>query len=158
MDANPGAIGDRAGTRSSSRAVLRQPAGPWQVFLLTGLAWLLIAVIVLQFTPASAAAAGALAGVAVLLCASGESLITSANSGLPPRSRLARYALAALLAGGLAPSVSSRAGRQASATATAPGTRRGLRDPMPARRRHGSARSDGQSRGCHVARTKEAGA
>jgi hypothetical protein len=105
MDANPGAIGDRAGTRSSSRVVLRQPAGPWQVFLLTGLAWLLIAVIVLQFTPASAAAAGALAGVAVLLCASGESLITSANSGLPPRSRLARYALAAVLAGGLAPSV-----------------------------------------------------
>jgi two-component system sensor histidine kinase KdpD len=89
-------MGERAGTRSSSRAVLRQPAGPWQVFLLTSLAWLLIAVIVLRFAFASAAAAGALAGVAVLLCASGESLITSANSGLPPRRRLAGYALAAV--------------------------------------------------------------
>jgi two-component system sensor histidine kinase KdpD len=89
-------MGERAGTRSGSRAVLRQPAGPWQVFLLTGLAWLLIAVIVLRFTLASAAAAGALGGVVVLLCASGESLITSANSGLPRRSRLARYALAAV--------------------------------------------------------------
>jgi hypothetical protein len=28
MDANPGAMGEREGTRSSSRAVLRQPAGP----------------------------------------------------------------------------------------------------------------------------------
>jgi signal transduction histidine kinase len=70
MDANPGAIGERAGTRSSSRAALRQPAGRWQVFLLTGLAWLLIAVIVLRFTLISAAVAAALAGVAVLLCAS----------------------------------------------------------------------------------------
>ena len=96
MDANPGATGERAGTRSSSRAALRQPAGPWQGFLLTGLAWLLIAVIVLQFTLASAAAAGALAGVVVLLCASGESLITSAGSGLPPRRRPAGYALAAV--------------------------------------------------------------
>ena len=69
MDANPGATGERAGTRSSSRAVLRQPADPWQYFLLTGLAWLLISVIVLRFTLASAAAAGALAGVAALLCA-----------------------------------------------------------------------------------------
>jgi two-component system, OmpR family, sensor histidine kinase KdpD len=77
--------------------VPRQPAGPWQVFLLMDLAWLLIAVIVLRFTLASAAAAGALAGVAVLLCASGESLITSAGSSLPQRSRLAGYALAAVL-------------------------------------------------------------
>lgn len=96
MDANPGAIGERAGTRSSSRAALRQPAGRWQVFLLTGLAWLLIAVIVLRFTLISAAVAAALAGVAVLLCASGESPITSAGSGLPPRRRPARYALAAV--------------------------------------------------------------
>jgi two-component system, OmpR family, sensor histidine kinase KdpD len=97
MNANPGTTGEHAGTRSSSRAVLRQSAGPWQVFLFTGLAWLLIAVIVLQFTLASAAAAGALVGVAVLLCASGESLITSADSCLPPRSRLAGYAMAAVL-------------------------------------------------------------
>ena len=96
MDANPGATGERAGTRSSSRALRRRPASPWQGFLLTGLAWLLIAVIVLRFTLASAAAAGALAGVVVLLCASGESLITSAGSGLPPRRRPAGYALAAV--------------------------------------------------------------
>ena len=33
--------------------------------------------------------------------------------------------------------------------ATAPGTRRGLQDPMPARCRHGSTRPDGQSRVSH---------
>jgi hypothetical protein len=139
MDANPGAMGERAGTRSSSRAVLRQPARPWQFFLLTGLAWLLISVIVLRFPLTSAAAAGALAGVAVLLCASGESLITSANSGLPPRSRLAEYALA----------------EAARPIAHADRMRTAL---LAARCRHGSARPDGQSRGCHVVRTKEAGA
>jgi hypothetical protein len=137
MDANPGTTGERAGTRSSSRAVLQQPAGPWQVFLLTGLAWLLIAVTVLQFTLASAA--GALVGVVVLLCASGESLITSANSGLPPRRRLARMPWPQCWQAARRRPCSSRAGRQASATATAPGTRRGLQDPMPARCRHGSA-------------------
>jgi hypothetical protein len=55
MDANPGATGERSGTRSSRQAVLRQPAGPWQVFLLMDLAWLFIAVIVLQLTRAPAA-------------------------------------------------------------------------------------------------------
>jgi hypothetical protein len=84
MDANPGATGERAGTRSSSRAALRQPAGPWQVFLLMGLAWLLIAVIVLHFTFTSAAAAGALAGVAVLLCASCRIRCRRAAVMVPP--------------------------------------------------------------------------
>jgi hypothetical protein len=213
MDANPGAMGERAGTRSSSRAVLRQPAGPWQVFLLTGLAWLLIAVIVRQFALASAAAAGALAGVAVLLCASGESLITSANSGLPARRRLAGYALAAVAApvltllpglrgrlslttdaltflvaviavapaGGLAPSalesiagsllfgfyliapVHNSAITEASNPAAlgvfaAVALMVSILVGNAVRRRHGPARPDGQSRGCHVARTKEAGA
>ena len=228
MDANPGATGERAGTRSSSRAVLRQPACPWQVFLLAGLAWLLIAVIVLRFTLASAAAAGAMVGVVVLLCASGESLITSAGSGLPPRRRLAGYALAAVMApvltllaslrgrlslitgaltfvvaviavapaGGLQPRARtdrdrpdaeprsrrrpSMARRRSDRVPVGgepqiprmlravlagrpvpqrqpPGTRRGLRDPMPARCRHAPARN-GQSRGYHVVRTKEAGA
>jgi len=107
MDANPAATGERAGTRSSSRAAPRQPARRWKGFLLTGLAWLLISVTFLRFTLASAAAAltfvvaviaVALAGLTVLLCASGESPITSAGSGVPPRRRLAGYALAAVLA------------------------------------------------------------
>ena len=129
MDANPGATGERAGTRSSSRALRRRPASPWQGFLLTGLAWLLISVIVLRFTLASAAA-GALVGVVVLLCASGESLITSANSGLPLRSRLAGCALAAVL-GAVLTLLAALRGR-------------------PAR--------TAKAGGCHVARIKEAGA
>ena len=130
MDANPGATGERAGTRSSSRALRRRPASPWQGFLLTGLAWLLIAVIIWQFTLASAAAAGALVGVVVLLCASGESLITSANSGLPLRSRLAGCALAAVL-GAVLTLLAALRGR-------------------PAR--------TAKAGGCHVAGIKEAGA
>jgi hypothetical protein len=49
--------------RSSVRAALRQRAGPWRSFLLTSLGWLIISIIVLRFTHAPDAAAGALLGV-----------------------------------------------------------------------------------------------
>jgi hypothetical protein len=98
MDVNPEAMGERAGTRSSIWAALQQPAGPWRVFLLTGLAWFIISVIVLRFALASVAAVGALVGVVFLLRAFGEFLIASAKSSLPLGRRLAGYVLAAVLA------------------------------------------------------------
>ena len=48
-------------------------AGPWWVLLLTGIAWLIISVIVLRFTTTSAATIGVLLGV-VFLAAMAEEL------------------------------------------------------------------------------------
>jgi hypothetical protein len=63
IDVGPEAAGRHAGMRSSVRAALRQRAGPWRSFLLTSLGWLIISIIVLRFTHAPDAAAGALLGV-----------------------------------------------------------------------------------------------
>jgi len=52
-------------------------AGPWWLFLVTGIAWLIIAVMVLRFTPASVNTVGVLMGVLFLLGAFNEFLITS---------------------------------------------------------------------------------
>ena len=48
------------------RSHLWRLAGPWWVLLLTGIAWLIIAVIVLRFTTTSAATVGVLLGVIFL--------------------------------------------------------------------------------------------
>jgi Domain of unknown function (DUF4118) len=98
MDVSSRTMGESAGTRSTSRAALRQLAGPWRVFLFAGLGWLLISVVVLRFALASLATATVLVGAVVLLCASGGSRIAPASSGLPVRRRLAGYALAVVLA------------------------------------------------------------
>ena len=53
------------------RASLWRLAGPWWMFLLTGIGWLVISVVVLRVTTASAATIGVLAGLvllAVMLC------------------------------------------------------------------------------------------
>jgi uncharacterized membrane protein HdeD (DUF308 family) len=63
MSVNPDTLQDR--TRSA-RATLWRLAGPWWLFLLTGIAWLIIAWIALRFTPASVATVGALLGVLFL--------------------------------------------------------------------------------------------
>ncbi len=55
-----------AGSLGSGEKALSRLAGPWWMFLLTGIAWLVISVIVLRFTIASAATVGVLMGVVFL--------------------------------------------------------------------------------------------
>jgi uncharacterized membrane protein HdeD (DUF308 family) len=67
MSTNPQTTRDRAEElRSEARADLWRMAGPWWVLLLTGIAWLIISVIVLRFTTTSAATIGVLLGVVFL--------------------------------------------------------------------------------------------
>src|SRR6516165_5534415 len=59
------------------RAALWRLAGPWWLFLVTGIAWLIIAWVVLRFTPASITTVGVLLGVLFLLAAVNEFLMGS---------------------------------------------------------------------------------
>lgn len=59
------------------RAGVARLAGPWWVYLLTGIAWLIISVVVLRFTITSAATIGVLMGVVFLGAAVNEFLIAS---------------------------------------------------------------------------------
>jgi uncharacterized membrane protein HdeD (DUF308 family) len=68
---------ERATIGSRTRAELWRLAGPWWVFLLTGLAWLIIAWVVLRFTNTSVATVGVLLGVLFLLAAVNEFLMGS---------------------------------------------------------------------------------
>jgi len=72
-------MGERTSLRPISRSALFQLAGPWWIFLLTGIAWLIIGWIALRFTPASIATVGALLGVVFLLSMLNEFLIASAR-------------------------------------------------------------------------------
>ena len=74
MSVNQDALRER--TRSA-RAALWRMAGPWWLFLLTGIAWLIIAWIALRFTPASVATVGALLGVLFLFAMVDEFFIAS---------------------------------------------------------------------------------
>jgi two-component system sensor histidine kinase KdpD len=98
MDVAHEAMGERAGRRSGAWASLPQLAGPWWVFLITELVWLIISVIVLRFTLASVAIVGVLLGVIFLLGAFGEFLIAATKASLPLGRRLAGYGLAAAVA------------------------------------------------------------
>jgi len=78
MSANP----DTAEGRSASfgrraDAALWRMAGPWWLFLITGIAWLIISVMVLRFTPASINTVGILMGVLFLLAGFNEFMITA---------------------------------------------------------------------------------
>jgi uncharacterized membrane protein HdeD (DUF308 family) len=72
MSRNPDAVEERA---RGARAGLWRLAGPWWLFLLTGIAWLIIAWVVLHFTPASLTTVGVLLGVLFLLAAVNEFVI-----------------------------------------------------------------------------------
>jgi glycerol-3-phosphate acyltransferase PlsY len=61
-----------AGARGRFETVLEQMAGPWWIFLVTGIVWLVIALIVLRFRLSSVVAVGVLMGV-VFLAASSSS-------------------------------------------------------------------------------------
>ena len=77
MSTDPEAMEERAGIRSSTRAAVWRLAGPWWMFLLTGIVWIIISVLVLRFTIASVATVGVLVGVVFLLAAVNEFLIAS---------------------------------------------------------------------------------
>jgi uncharacterized membrane protein HdeD (DUF308 family) len=68
---------ERSTIGSRTRAGLWRLAGPWWLFLLTGIAWLIISVMVLRFTPASITTVGVLLGVLFLLCTVNEFFIAS---------------------------------------------------------------------------------
>jgi len=74
------AMDERTAIRPRTRAALRRLAGPWWIFLLTGIAWLIIGWMALRFTPASVATVGALLGVLFLLSMLNEFLIASVRS------------------------------------------------------------------------------
>ena len=74
------AMDERTDIRSRTRAGLSRLAGPWWIFLLTGIAWLIIAWVVLRFTPASVATVGVLLGVLFLVATITEFFIASVLS------------------------------------------------------------------------------
>ena len=71
---------ERTAVGSRTRAGLWRLAGPWWMFLLTGIAWLIIGWIALRFTPASVATVGALLGVLFLFSMFNEFLLASMRS------------------------------------------------------------------------------
>ncbi len=82
MSINPLATQEqREELRSEARASLWRMAGPWWVLLLTGIAWLIISVIVLRFTTTSAATIGVLLGVVFLAAMVNEFFIASVRLG-----------------------------------------------------------------------------
>ena len=68
---------ERTAIRSRTRAGLARLAGPWWMFLLTGIAWLILAWIALRFAPASIPTVGVLLGVYFLVAAINEFFIAS---------------------------------------------------------------------------------
>jgi len=78
MSINPDAA-EHTHVRSNARAALWRLAGPWWLFLVTGIAWLIIAVMVLRFTTTSVVTVGVLIGVLFLLAAVNEFVIASVH-------------------------------------------------------------------------------
>ena len=75
MNVNQQEKRDHGETRASVRARLWRLAGPWWMLLLTGIAWLIVSVIVLRFTTTSAATVGVLLGVIFLAAMANEFLL-----------------------------------------------------------------------------------
>jgi uncharacterized membrane protein HdeD (DUF308 family) len=69
-----------SGPRGRVETVLDQLAGPWWMFLVTGIAWLVISLIVLRFRLVSVVAVGVLMGVVFLGGWFGELLIASVRA------------------------------------------------------------------------------
>jgi uncharacterized membrane protein HdeD (DUF308 family) len=68
---------ERAAVGSRTRAGIARLAGPWWLFLLTGIGWLILAWIALRFAPASIPTVGVLLGVYFLMAAINEFFISS---------------------------------------------------------------------------------
>jgi len=71
------AMDERTDVRSRARAGLARLAGPWWIFLLTGIGWLILAWIALRFAPASIPTVGVLLGIYFLVAAINEFVIAS---------------------------------------------------------------------------------
>src|SRR5580765_1770912 len=71
---------ERTDVRSRTRAGLARLAGPWWIFLLTGIGWLILAWIALRFAPASIPTVGVLLGVYFLVATINEFVIASVMS------------------------------------------------------------------------------
>ena len=74
------AMDERTDVRSRTRAGLARLAGPWWIFLLTGIGWLILAWIALRFAPASIPTVGVLLGVYFLVATINEFVIASVMS------------------------------------------------------------------------------
>ena len=70
-------IDERSTMGRRARAGLWRMAGPWWLFLVTGIAWLIIAWITLRFTPASLTTVGVLLGVLFLFALFDEVMIAA---------------------------------------------------------------------------------
>jgi len=77
MSVNRDAVDGRPTVGSEARAAVWRLAGPWWLFLITGIAWLIIAVMVLRITPASVTTVGVLMGALFLVGAVNEFLISA---------------------------------------------------------------------------------
>jgi hypothetical protein len=71
------AMDERTAIRSRTRAGLSRLAGPWWMFQLTGIAWLILSWVALRFTPASVPTVGALLGVLFLVAMVNEFFIAA---------------------------------------------------------------------------------
>ena len=71
---------ERATFGSRTRAGLWRLAGPWWMFLVTGITWLIIAWVTLRFAPASLTTVGVLMGVLFLFALFNEILIAMVRS------------------------------------------------------------------------------
>ncbi len=87
---------DHRESRPWGRAGLGRLGGPWWVLLLTGIAWLIISVIVLRFRMTSVATIGVLMGVVFLAATANEYLIAAVR----PRWGWAHILLGILFLGG----------------------------------------------------------
>jgi uncharacterized membrane protein HdeD (DUF308 family) len=74
------AMDERTDIGSRTRAGLARLAGPWWVFLLTGIGWLILSWIALRFSPASIPTVGVLLGVYFLVAMINEFFIASVMS------------------------------------------------------------------------------
>jgi uncharacterized membrane protein HdeD (DUF308 family) len=81
MSINPDAAEGRTHVRPSAERALWRMAGPWWLFLVTGIAWLIISVVVLRFTTTSIVTVGVLLGVLFLLAAVNEFMISAVRLG-----------------------------------------------------------------------------
>src|SRR6201985_3644651 len=74
------AMDERTDIQSRTRAGLARLAGPWWMFLLTGIAWLILAWIALRFNPAPIPQVGRLLGVYFLVAPINEFFIAAVMS------------------------------------------------------------------------------